>query len=739
MTDRLRLDKDDHEPWLKYPDPNKQHRPFYTHKHSNHTSSYHGHHSRSSAGTTPPVPGLLHHKRSASRLAQQQDLNSLSSLSSNSNNNSSSDSLGQWHPSPLTSTTTTTDILQQQHLPPQPQQPLQSKPRSLSDELSFALSQDSQSSAVSAHANGLGSYALRPSPLSPSDILGIPDRSDSPSLRRLQRSSPLPLSLNTHSNGDSSASSLQQQTSAPSVSFSSPAYSSFSSGGSTTASEEPLSPRAGLPPPAPLAAALSSPSASSSLLSTTQQQQTVPRLSHSLSLSSSSSASSSSGSSTSSSTPSSPSSSTAPCSALCRHSQSRHSYTDRHHPSPSSSSQPRHHPACIHGHGHGAHGRRTHSVHRNPRHHHHRPSCPQTSLSHGSELSPFGKHAPDDFAATGASASSPSLVGHAIAADQDVSITTSPLSLLPVQQQEDVQMHDQKEVDSRSLSREDEIPFPDDILLLEKASPSTAVTVVDTKAYGIQAYKALRDRDLFEQHPYLGEPPKKKMRSTAAMLFGAAVETVIFTGAVALSAYQLLTGKGRQATQAQEEAVTEVETETPPTDASLTPDDVLAQPEAPESAKPLMIESAPVNIPSSSRSLHHRHSGHFKRSPQAAGSLHHSQYVHGHHRHHHHHHHHHPHHTHSSSHRKSSRRQGGLVSSLPHSSHMSAAAAAAARGEDPYSQNRQPTRPNTGTEDNDEQFLRMEAQLSTLIAEGKRALGSEIPDWRKFPTGSTIY
>jgi len=147
------------------------------------------------------------------------------------------------------------------------------------------------------------------------------------------------------------------------------------------------------------------------------------------------------------------------------------------------------------------------------------------------------------------------------------------------------------------------------------------------------------------------------------------------------------------------------------------------------------IESAPVNIPSS-RSLHHRHSGHFKRSPQAAGSLHHSQYVHGHHRHQHHHHHHQPHHNHSNSHRKSSsRRQGGLASSLPHSSHMSAAA----RGEDPYSQSRQPTRPNTGTEDNDEQFLRMEAQLSNLIAEGKRALGSEIPDWRKFPSGSTIY
>lgn len=37
-----------------------------------------------------------------------------------------------------------------------------------------------------------------------------------------------------------------------------------------------------------------------------------------------------------------------------------------------------------------------------------------------------------------------------------------------------------------------------------------------------------------------------------------------------------------------------------------------------------------------------------------------------------------------------------------------------------------PGRPDTGTEDNDEQFLRMEAQLTNLIAEGKRALSTRI-------------
>ncbi|OAQ35691.1 hypothetical protein K457DRAFT_12915 [Linnemannia elongata AG-77] len=40
-----------------------------------------------------------------------------------------------------------------------------------------------------------------------------------------------------------------------------------------------------------------------------------------------------------------------------------------------------------------------------------------------------------------------------------------------------------------------------------------------------------------------------------------------------------------------------------------------------------------------------------------------------------------------------------------------------------------PVRPNTGTEDTDEAFLRMEAQLNSLIAEGKRALSSRIEVW----------
>ncbi|KAI9236175.1 MAG: hypothetical protein BYD32DRAFT_419412 [Podila humilis] len=42
------------------------------------------------------------------------------------------------------------------------------------------------------------------------------------------------------------------------------------------------------------------------------------------------------------------------------------------------------------------------------------------------------------------------------------------------------------------------------------------------------------------------------MRSTAAILLGAAVETVILTSAVALSAYNLLTGKGKDPQDATE-------------------------------------------------------------------------------------------------------------------------------------------------------------------------------------------
>ncbi|KAF9338439.1 hypothetical protein BGZ91_008837 [Linnemannia elongata] len=192
----------------------------------------------------------------------------------------------------------------------------------------------------------------------------------------------------------------------------------------------------------------------------------------------------------------------------------------------------------------------------------------------------------------------------------------------------------------------DEMP-----MAIEKAPASTAVTIVgSTPTYGMGAYKAQRDQEEMAAESSLGlysaaEPPKKRQRSAAAYLFGAAFETVIFTSAVALSAYQLLTGKGRQ--QGLQDASVGAEGETVP---SAEGSDAISSVD-----QSLMI--APPQI----RILHH---------------------------------------------------------SNPH------------EPDHPFYERAMvpPKRPNTGTEDNDEQFLRMEAQLSTLIAEGKRALSSRIQD-----------
>ncbi|KAG0028822.1 hypothetical protein BGZ81_004401 [Podila clonocystis] len=177
------------------------------------------------------------------------------------------------------------------------------------------------------------------------------------------------------------------------------------------------------------------------------------------------------------------------------------------------------------------------------------------------------------------------------------------------------------------------------------------------------------------------EPPTKKMRSTAAILLGAAVETVILTSAVALSAYNLLTGKGKDQPK---EVTAEVVEESKP-----------QEPEKPV----LQIQSAPVNIP---RGLRHKSSGanpHGRSPRHMAHSYHHTSH-------------------HYKSSKSKSKSNALLSSSLPHAqTHRFG-------HREPL-----PGRPDTGTEDNDEQFLRMEAQLTTLIAEGKRALSSRIESW----------
>ncbi|KAF9931498.1 hypothetical protein FBU30_010007 [Linnemannia zychae] len=245
----------------------------------------------------------------------------------------------------------------------------------------------------------------------------------------------------------------------------------------------------------------------------------------------------------------------------------------------------------------------------------------------------------------------------------------------------------------------DEIP-----LAIEKAPASTAVTIVgSTPTYGMGTYKAQREQEEAAAESALGlyspnaEPPKKRQRSAAAVLFGAAFETVIFTSAVALSAYQLLTGRGRQQSVTDTSLGTERETASAEGNIDASSADHTIMP----------IESAPVNIPTRT-SRHHSNSGH---AHLLGKSLHHHRH-HGRH-----------HGNGKMRHPKSGiRRQHGLSVSLPHSNPH--------EPDHPFYERAMipPKRPNTGTEDNDPQFLRMEAQLTTLIAEGKRALSSRIQD-----------
>ncbi|KAF9928747.1 hypothetical protein BGZ67_006777 [Mortierella alpina] len=224
---------------------------------------------------------------------------------------------------------------------------------------------------------------------------------------------------------------------------------------------------------------------------------------------------------------------------------------------------------------------------------------------------------------------------------------------------------------------------------------STAVTIVDsTPAFGVSAHRLCEHEDdsnalgLFS-----AEPPKKRQRSAAAMLFGAAFETVIFTSAVALSAYQLLTGKGRQVLEEDDTMAS------PGVDANMTEANLHTSP------KPvLQIESTPMDIPT--RRVRHRDTG------LLGKSLHHNSHIH-HHR--------------SRKSRSSVKNRHGngllLSTSLPHAYEYDHGLLG------DQAMTLLPGRPNTGTEDNDEQFLRMEARLSSLIAEGKRALNSRIQDW----------
>ncbi|KAF9292795.1 hypothetical protein BGZ88_006109 [Linnemannia elongata] len=689
-------------PWLRYPDPQKSSSNGHSRSsllpatpHNKHTSSNNNAHA--SRSETSPA-NRLHHKRSSSKLIGTSQSSSHHTHSNNSSNaslpmslasNSSSDSLAHNnnHHQYQSHHHHHQQQQQQSHPITPPSNNNNNKPRSLSEELSFASqggnSNNSSSADDSIHrSSNTNIRHPYPSPITPSDLLSIPNPSASPSsassssassassntslaspfpLQRArvdsatgQKLRPSPLSINTNLSNpslDTSAFLQQKHHQSPS---------SVSRGSTVVADGGGLgSPCANL-----------NMSTSSSGLGTPP----LPRLTRSSTHSSSSSSSSVS----SCSNTSSPSSSTAPCSALCHH----HS---------SSTSK-------GHGHGHSHHhhhnGQRRHShrsschLHKHqPREHH--PSChlhgsPSLHHRHDSKLDrapPKGVLRFEDPPTT------PGREG----IDHDMNVSSSSLideavvAALP----------------KPTLLHLDEMP-----MAIEKAPASTAVTIVgSTPTYGMGAYKAQRDQEEMAAESSLGlysaaEPPKKRQRSAAAYLFGAAFETVIFTSAVALSAYQLLTGKGRQ--QGLQDASVGAEGETVP---SAEGSDAISSVD--QSLMP--IESAPVNIPT--RTPRHQSS-----SPHAhllGKSLHH--------------HHHHGRHHHSSNHRSRHPKSGsskkhGLSASLPHSNPH--------EPDHPFYERAMvpPKRPNTGTEDNDEQFLRMEAQLSTLIAEGKRALSSRIQD-----------
>ncbi|KFH69040.1 hypothetical protein MVEG_05842 [Podila verticillata NRRL 6337] len=556
------------EPWLRYPDPLKA-----SHGHSRAfsptpPSQHHIHATKSLAITETSLPGL-NHKRSSSKLKQ---------------NHTSPSALPQRHHNHHT---------QGHHHPSK-----SSRPKTLSDELNFALNGDHSdtNSYTSSHSSTTNLY---PSPVTPSDLLSIPNyaasttsttstssssshfplrnRPESPVKRSNSTSKrPSPLSINT--NLTQQQHQQQKQQHAPRKQR--PDSFHMESPTSTLSRGSELSPRA-----------------------TGGLGTSLPRLTPSFS---------SSASNSSCSNVSSPSSSTAPCSALC---QKNHSHSHPHH---------------NHNHSHN---------HHNHHNHHHHPSC------NHKHTRPHRHHHPG--------------CQHHRGERRERSETLQPMSL------EEEMGVTKQEVEGG--------------LILPPPEPITETSMV-VATFGGEKQETPKHAKEPSSESTLGlyeEPPKKKMRSTAAILLGAAVETVILTSAVALSAYNLLTGKGKD-----------------PQDAT----EVVEEPKPQEPEKPvLQIQSAPVNIPRG----HTSGAPHRSPRPHMAHSYHHTSH-------------------HYKSSKSKNKANNLLSSSLPHAqTHRYGP-------KEPL-----PGRPDTGTEDNDEQFLRMEAQLTNLIAEGKRALSTRIESFNE--------
>ncbi|GJJ75359.1 hypothetical protein EMPS_07717 [Entomortierella parvispora] len=258
-------------------------------------------------------------------------------------------------------------------------------------------------------------------------------------------------------------------------------------------------------------------------------------------------------------------------------------------------------------------------------------------------------------------------------------------------------------------------PGSDDPMALAVATAKTRTTSTST-GYGMPRGRRHEDDiDMDDDEDlgglgrtYASEPPKKRMRSTASMLLDAAVETVIFTGAVALSAYQLLTGKGKLGTgnsnssnptsgsnsahhskQASSASSLDADTQSRDDMSKALDEDPM------EEKLALKMDVSSNSTPRSLRT--YGSSGTLGRSGRNGAPVYHRAKT-----------------PRSYRSRPSFSSSGGFHQSN-HSGHARSPS--------------MPVRPNTGTEDSDEAFLRMEAQLNSLIAEGKRALSSRIEVW----------
>ncbi|KAF9912099.1 hypothetical protein EC991_001045 [Linnemannia zychae] len=235
----------------------------------------------------------------------------------------------------------------------------------------------------------------------------------------------------------------------------------------------------------------------------------------------------------------------------------------------------------------------------------------------------------------------------------------------------------------------------------DRTNNATMKTTSTSTGYGMRRHQEEDDDDL---GVYALEPPKKRQRSTATMLLDAAFETVIFTGAVALSAYQLITGKGKTPGHSKQASLT-----SGVDDDGLQAEIVKTLEDDPMEEKlSLQLDSAMTsNTPRTTRP-YSTSGGNLSRKPSTSSRP-------------------------ASFHHKSKAQRASFRASRQSFSTSTASSSAYSHIPHQHSGHfrspSMPARPNTGTEDTDEAFLRMEAQLNSLIAEGKRALSSRIEVW----------